>query len=276
MLCNVQKPMQLNLRYIILLTLCLGFFSASAQKKRVKKEKRRYPLTFLSLEYGYQSSQLFINKNYLLYGIWDENIGYRGHSSWNMTGQYGKAFNRNMDLMVGIMHDRQYVIQTKGFSYVPCTPERYGATQILSAERVVKMQRIEVPIDFRYKFYRNNFAFAPTLGVGLAFYNMRNEHVDMFLDNGLVGENIVNDTYMHQSRGLNLTTILKLGFIYEVSSKLALKIEPYYKHYTIKEPILAGYKKVNPYGAGVMIGFEQTLDMAAKKEKKTKGKGKKK
>ncbi len=250
------------------LLLCFVFFSASAQKKRVKKEVRRYPMTFLNVEYGYQSSQHFINKNYLLYGIWDEGIGYRSDKTWNITLQYGKSLNRHMDLMLGLMHDRQQIFQTKGFDYVPCTPERYGATQIIAAERVVKTQRLEIPIDFRYKFYRKKFAFAPVIGVGLAFYNKRNQTVDMFLDNGVVGENIVNDTYLHQSRGLNLTTILKLGLIYEVDNKLTLKIEPFYKHYTVKEPILDNYKKVNPFGMGVMIGIEHTLMMAEKTEKK--------
>ena len=257
--------------FLFLLFIMLPFL-AIAQKKRVKKEKRRYPLTFLSVEYGAQYSQLFLNKNYLLYGIFDENIGYRGHSAWNFTGQYGKSFNKNMDLMIGLAHDRQQIIQTKGFSYIPCDLERYGATRIDSAERIVKTHRIEIPIDFRYRFYYKNFAFAPTIGLGFAFYNARNESVNMILDNGKIGQNFANDDLMQQTRGLNLIYSFKLGMVYEVDNNLSIKLEPFYKHYIIKEPILKEYKKVNPFGMGVMIGIEHTLNMAAKPVKKVKEK----
>jgi hypothetical protein len=261
-----------HFKFFLLILFCFVSFVATAQKKHVKKEKRRYPLTFLSVEYGAQYSQLFLNKNYLLYGIFDENIGYRGHSAWNFTGQYGKSFNKNVDLMIGLAHDRQQIIQTRGFTYLPCDLARYGATKIDSAERIVKSHRIEIPIDFRYRFYYKNFAFAPTIGLGLAFYNARNESVDMILDNGKIGENFANDDLMQQTRGLNLISSIKLGMIYEVDNNLTIKIEPFYKHYVIKEQILKEYKKVNPFGMGVMIGIEHTLDMAARPVKKPKKK----
>jgi hypothetical protein len=264
--------MQLKKIKLFLLLCCCLPMLAMAQKKRVKKEVRRYPMTFLSVEYGYQYSQLFLNKNYLFYGIFDENIGYRGHTAWNFTAQYGKSFNKKMDVMVGLAHDRQRIIQTKGFDYKPCDPTRYGATRIDSAERIVRTHRIEIPIDFRYKFYRKNFAFAPSLGVGLAFYNARNESVNMILDNGRIGQNIANDDLMQQTRGVNLISCLKLGFLYEVDTKLTIKVEPFYKHYLFKEPILKAYKNVNPFGMGIMFGIEHTLEMAVKPEKKRKEK----
>lgn len=250
------------------------FLNANAQKKKVKKEKRRYPMTFLNVEYGYQQSQLFINKNYLLYGIWDENIGYTGQMSWNARLQYGYAFKKNYDVAVGLAYERHQITQTKGFNYIPCDPERYGATKIVDAHRIVRSRRLEIPVDFRYKWYSKNFAFAPSVGVGFAFYNTRNQEVNMFLDNGRVGDNLANDTYLQQSKGVNMNALIKLGFIYEVDTKLALKLEPFYKHYWVKEPFLDNYKNVNAFNLGVMVGFEHTLGMAAKVDKKKKGKKK--
>jgi hypothetical protein len=257
----------LKYRLYCLLLFIVCAFGAFAQKKKAKKEKRHYPMTFLNVEYAYQQSQLFINKNYLLYGIWDENIGYTGQMAWNARVQYGYAFHRNYDLAVGLAYERHQITQTKGFDYIPCEPERFGATKIVDAHRVVRARRLEIPVDFRYKWYHKNFAFAPSLGLGFAFYNTRNQEVNMFLDNGRIGENIANDTYMQQSRGVNMNTLLKLGFIYELDTKLALKIEPFYKHYWIKEPFLDNYKNVNAFNMGIMIGFEHTLGMAAKVEK---------
>lgn len=258
-----QKP-----KLSLLLLLFLVPLAMQAQKKKkVKKEPRRYPMTFLSAAYGQQSSQLFLNKNYLLYGIFDENIGYKGSYTWNATVQYGKAFDKKMDILVGMSHDRHRIIQTKGFDYVPCSPERFGATKIESAERIVKMNRIEIPVDFRYHFRKKNFSFAPSFGAGLAFYNARNQRVKMLLDNGRIGENAVNDDLMQQTRGLNVTATIKLGMVYDLDKDLSIKIEPFYKHYIVKEPILDGYKRVNPLGVGVMFGIEHTLSMAEKKQK---------
>lgn len=261
-------------RIFFLSLFVIFFFNANAQKKKIKKEKRRYPMTFLNVEYGYQQSQLFINKNYVLYGIWDENIGYSGQMAWNARLQYGYAFKKNYDLAVGLAYERHQITQTKGFDYIPCDPERYGATKIVDAHRIVRSRRLEIPIDFRYKWYVKNFAFAPSVGIGFSFYNTRNQKVNMFLDNGRVGDNLANDSYMHQSKGVNMNTLIKLGFVYEVDTKLALKLEPFYKHYWIKEPFLDNYKNVNAFNMGFMVGFEHTLGMSAKVEKKKKGKKK--
>lgn len=260
-----------HLRYVILITLLLGtFFSANAQKKKHKKEKRNYPLSYYSFGAGYERSLLFLNKNYLLYGIFDENVGFRGGNAMAFAAHYGKSINKRYDIAVGLSHDRQQVVQTKGFDYIPCDPTRYRATSIVKAERWIKMNRVEIPIDVRARLYMRKLAFTPSFGLGLSFYNARNQQVKMTLNNGEIGENAVNDDLMQQTRGFNISALLKLGFLYELGTKTAIKIEPFYKHYLIKEPILAQYKKVNPFGIGIMFGIEQTLNMAPPKDKKKK------
>ena len=250
----MKRNYQIGLLLIGIMLISTNVFSQRKKGKRQKIDK-----FFVGIDYGIYNSKLAVESDF----TWE--AFEKDRNKWeNGKGKFyqfivGSSINKNISLLSGLSFNSFEIVQTDGFGFWRCDPSFYGATEVVSEERIVNLKSIEIPIEVKYKFKYNQFNFYPSLGLRTIFYTDKRQEVDFVLDNGKIGDHQANDKELNHNRNSNFAFEIKAGASYRFLERYNLKLEPFYRMYLNQDEILEDYSKTKFRSLGVLMGIEYAI-----------------
>ena len=245
-------------KLFILAILILPFFIHAQKKTKIKKKVE--PKLFVSANLINQYNNLHITKDFTFETFYKDKNLFETQNTLGLDILFGYKIKEKLDFITGLAYQKYTIKQIEDFLYVACDPTLYKAKTILSAERFVNTKALNIPIEFRYKFYKKNkFALYAILGINLNFLLDKRQSVSILLDNGVLADHPANEKTLPVTNKINIAPIAKIGLRYQVISPLYLKIEPFYTYFVGKEKFLTMTDKTNLFAYGINFGVEYTL-----------------
>lgn len=248
----------MNLRLLLLLLVSM-LISSTVYSQRKKVNIQKYDKLFVGFDYGIYSSNLVVEPD-LNWELFHEN-----ETKWNRgTGNFyqmivGALVNKRLSISTGVSFNNFEIAQTQGFGFWRCDPVDYGATEIMGANRIVKLNTLEIPLEAKYRFKVKQFQIYPAIGIRTILYTDKYQNVDIFMDNEMIGEHRLNNKELTHNQNVNFAVELKAGASYRLFERWNVKLEPFYRIHLKHDAILEDYSKTRFYNFGVLMGIEYAI-----------------
>ncbi len=247
---------------LILLLLILPIGLLAQSRKKVRHKRVLKPQLSVTFDYGKSGARLQSMQNSIAaeFGreeakIWDND---KGHF-YQIGLSY--ALNKNLDLLGGLAWNEFSITQIDGFNYSSCDPTLYGATTVVSVERVVDLNSFELPLAMRYRFQFGKLQVYPSAGIRLISYGQKRQKINILLDNGIVADHRDNDIDLEHNLKTNVAATFNVGAAYSIHRRLMVRAE-FFQHYRLRaDELMDRYSQTRVHNLGLTIGLEYALSL---------------